>query len=584
MAQRIVGLEIGTSAIRAAELTVDEGSRPILEAFGQVGIPPGVVVDGEIRNRQIVVEAIHRLRSEGGFSERRVVIGIAGLRVITRELDMPMLPEEELREAVKFQADQVVPFPLERTSISSKVIAQYTDAEGAATVRVLVAAAHRDLIDEVVTTAEEAGLEPVAIDLNTAALVRALADTEFPQPEVLVSVGAGLTLVVVHQAGVLQFVRTIDLGGNSVTAAIAGALDLPVMDAEGIKRRLGQGQGAPDPRATSATRDAVSELVTEIHNSIRFFTSLPGRSPVARVLVTGGGSQTLGFLEALQSGLDVPVLPASPVEQVDASRLSLSPVDLANINPTLAVPLGLALPDRTGEQFNLLPPEIAAGQLQKRAFRFALLGAGLVIALLLVVSGLRLLAIHNDQNDVNTLKANIADIQNVQIPKYDVSLRVHNELVAAQAQLEPLISQEVNVLVVFNQLGLYIPPRSSIYPQGSGQSFATNEWFSTVTLTAGTTVTGSAPTPASTSSLPDPDAVIGSGTGNGTVQGYQGATDLGESMSESPVIVNFEEPGPVTPGTTGLAPVGVAFEINGHARTQRMYLFTGAPQSSGGPP
>src|SRR3974377_1472628 len=100
---------------------------------------------------------------------------------------MPPLPPEELDEAVKYQADQVIPFPLERTALSAKVIAQYTDADGAPQIRVLVAAAHRDLIDGVVNAVISAGLEPVRIDLDTAALARALYDPSFSGgPEAIV--------------------------------------------------------------------------------------------------------------------------------------------------------------------------------------------------------------------------------------------------------------------------------------------------------------------------------------------------------------------------------------------------------------
>src|SRR5271167_3010320 len=129
MAQRIVGLDIGTSAVRAVELTVGDG-RPVLEAYGQVGLPPGCVVDGEVRDNPQVVASLNRLWREGGFSVRRVHLGVAGLRAITREIDMPPVPPSELDDAVRFQADQVVPFPLDQTVLSSKVIAQYTDADG----------------------------------------------------------------------------------------------------------------------------------------------------------------------------------------------------------------------------------------------------------------------------------------------------------------------------------------------------------------------------------------------------------------------------------------------------------------------
>ncbi len=113
------------------------------------------------------------------------------------------------------------------------------------------------------------------------------------------SVGAGLTMVVVHQDAQLQFVRTIDLGGATITAAIASALDLPMSDSEEIKRQLGN-ESTNDSRAVSATDEVVTELVDEIQSSIRFFSSLPGRNTPERILVTGAGAQVAGFMDALR--------------------------------------------------------------------------------------------------------------------------------------------------------------------------------------------------------------------------------------------------------------------------------------------
>ena len=247
---------------------------------GRWGSDRGQWSTGRFGTEPAVVEALDRLWHEGGFSEKRVNLGVAGLRAITREVDMPPLPPDELDDAVRFQADQVIPFPLERTSISAKVIAQYTDADGAPQIRVLVAAAHRDLIDGVVDAVQAAGLEPVGIDLDTAALARALYDPSFSGgPEAIVSVGAGLTMVVVHQAGLLQFVRTIDLGGDNVTRAIASALDLPAADAEAGQAQTGR---ARHPRRAGRVggRRRVDELVGEIHNSSASSPPCPdGRPP-----------------------------------------------------------------------------------------------------------------------------------------------------------------------------------------------------------------------------------------------------------------------------------------------------------------
>ncbi len=101
---QIVGLDIGTSAVRAAEIDLND-HRPSLGAFSQVGLPPGTIVDGEVRDQTAVADAVRRLWQNGKFTSKSVVVGIAGLRAITRELDLPWVPDNEVDSAVRFQSE-----------------------------------------------------------------------------------------------------------------------------------------------------------------------------------------------------------------------------------------------------------------------------------------------------------------------------------------------------------------------------------------------------------------------------------------------------------------------------------------------
>jgi len=561
MARRIVGLDIGTSAIRAVELTVGDGTRPVLEAFGQVGLRPGTIVDGEVRDRTRAVEALNRLWHEGGFSEKRVNLGVAGLRAITREVDMPPLPPDELDDAVRFQADQVIPFPLERTSISAKVIAQYTDAEGAPQIRVLVAAAHRDMIDGVGDAVEAAGLHPVGIDLDTAALARALYDPNFSGgPEAIVSVGAGLTMVVVHQGGLLQFVRTIDLGGDNVTESVASALDLPLADAEALKRKLGE-PGLHDTRAESAASGAVDELVSEVHNSIRFFSSLPGRLLPTRVLVTGGGARTAGFLPKLQQGLEPPVLPASPLSLVDMSRLPITPEQAAAINPTMAVPVGLALPDPSGKPFNLLPAEVNAKFAEKRVRNYLLISGIVVLLAIVGLSVWRVLAVDHAQSQVTSLKQQLNTINTVEIPKYDKAVALKASVVAQQAALKPLVANEVDWLTVLNQASTYQPTTATL----------TSLTLTMASPTSTTTpATGSTP-PAAT---PPASAILATASASITTPSVPDVTLWGTTMGQSPAFVNVIATGNLAASPAGIVTFTGSWGINGNAVSTPPPLFS----------
>lgn len=462
MAQ-VVGLDIGTSAVRAAELEFGSGA-PVLVAFGQVGLPPGAIVDGEVQDLSAVSDAIGRLWQNGKFQSKSVVVGIAGLRAITREVDLPWVSDEDIDSAVRFQSEEVIPFPPDKTILSAQVLSDNTAPDGTKTRRVLVAAAHRDLVDGVVAAAENAGLVVEGVDLVSSALVRALGDPSVAaeRPEAIVSIGAGLTVVVVHQGGRPQFVRTIGTGGNAATAAVASALDIPLIDAEGIKRRLGE--ATPQVQSAEITvQPAIAELVGEIRNSVQYFATLPGRAPIARVLLTGGGARLRGLVKELRAQVRIPVEHVSPLARLDLSKIDLDPEQAASIEPVLATPIGLALPEPNPsvKKFNLVPPEVIQRAFERGVIRKAFMAAAVVVLLLVGFSAWRFLQVRSAQNGVTNLHATVVGL-NEQIPKYDKVVAINNELRLAKSQVSGLANTAVDWSAVVAQLSTRIPTGLSV--------------------------------------------------------------------------------------------------------------------------
>ncbi|MGD0254896.1 MAG: type IV pilus assembly protein PilM [Acidimicrobiales bacterium] len=462
MAQ-VVGLDIGTSAVRAAELEIN-GRRPALRAFSQVGLPPGVVVDGEVQDSSAVSDAIARLWRNGKFTSKSVVVGIAGLRAIMREIDLPWVPDEEVESAVRFQSEEVIPFPADKTILSTEVLADYEGPDGTTQRHVLVAAAHRDLVDGVVGAVERAGLHVERVDLVSSALVRALVTSvpEAQEPEAIVSIGAGLTVIVVHQQGRPQFVRTIGMGSNLATAAISSALDVPFVDAEAMKRNL----GAAEPHVRSAERavePTIVELVGEIRSSIQYFASLPDRFPIAGVTITGAGSRLRGLVDQLQSQVGIPVRFAAPLSRLDLSGFDLSPEQAANIEPVLAAPIGLALPEPNPaiKKFNLVPPEVLRRERERQLLKYSAIGAATVVVLLGGLSAARFLQVHSAQNDVTSLRTSVAGLHAL-IPTYGKVVSVNSELHATEGQITHLASTSVDWPAVLAELNARTPAGLSI--------------------------------------------------------------------------------------------------------------------------
>src|SRR5207249_2497157 len=215
--------------------------RPTLTGFGQVALPVGAVQQGEIVDSGVVSASLRRLWSEAGFRTRRVIVGVGNQRVIVRHVELPRMSEPDLRSAIRFEAESLIPIPVDEAVLDFQILDEGSQTTGNA-MPVLLVAAQREMVRTLLAAVEGAGLSVTLVDVAAFALMRALPDNTLGLDELgpargIVSIGAGVTNVVVHERGVPRFVRTLTIGGDDVTTAIAEELDIDVDMAEDLKRR-----------------------------------------------------------------------------------------------------------------------------------------------------------------------------------------------------------------------------------------------------------------------------------------------------------------------------------------------------------
>ncbi|MEA3020515.1 MAG: type pilus assembly protein PilM, partial [Actinomycetota bacterium] len=157
MARTVIGLDVGTAAVRAAELRFGRGS-PALVRFGQVALEPGAVIGGEVVDVHAVAAALRRLWKEGGFRERRVVTAVSGARVVARMTELPAMSDSDLRSSLPFQIQDIIPIPLDEAVVDYQVLEPFVDETGTERLRLFVVAAHRDMVRTLLASLEGAGL------------------------------------------------------------------------------------------------------------------------------------------------------------------------------------------------------------------------------------------------------------------------------------------------------------------------------------------------------------------------------------------------------------------------------------------
>jgi type IV pilus assembly protein PilM len=351
----IVGLDLGSQVIKAIEITL-EGPEPVVTGFARVEIPPG----GER------AQALAEVFKQGKFKSKHVVTSVSGQAVVVRYVSMPKMSDNELRQAIRIEADRYVPFELDEVVLDCQPLKRRPVKGNEGEVKdedqmsVLLVACRMQALEEQIRAVVGEGLTPMAIDVDVFALANAwelcgISDEEIePQSQemdagdgagkkseqraiALVDIGAARTSINVLCAGETCFSREIGIGGNDMTQAVARRLGVEVFEAEAIKRN-GEGQEAEVSRAIAPV---LEDLTSEISLSLDYVEHHEGLR-VEELLLSGGGVLAPGVQAYIEQATARPTRTWNPLEGL---RIAVERVDVEELEawaPSLVVAVGLA--------------------------------------------------------------------------------------------------------------------------------------------------------------------------------------------------------------------------------------------------
>ncbi len=369
MAKHLVGLDIGATGVRAAQITFGRGRDATVTKAAAVDLPQGVVRNGDVIDPEALTATIKLLWRQGHFKTNNVALALSNSSIVVRQLELDWVAPSEFHKALPFLVRDQLPVPVDEANLGAYVLSEQTieTPEGAErrTVRALVVAASRDMVEQFTGVIQRAGLHPMRADLTPFALIRAMTPVFDPDAplEAIVALGADVVNVVIHQGGRPRFVRFIqNQGSSTITHALQDRLNVSWEDAEQLKREVGLGKrqaavsavatgsvfaglgvtpASPDHPAAAIINREASGLIAEVRASLEFFGSQASgdSGAVSRVVLAGGGARLNGLRQRLASELRVPVM----MTDVDTrySRLTSDP-SLADRDLTVAIGAGLA--------------------------------------------------------------------------------------------------------------------------------------------------------------------------------------------------------------------------------------------------
>jgi type IV pilus assembly protein PilM len=338
----VIGLDLGNHSFRAVELDRKKGQL-VLERFGTYTNPRLNLDSTSKEDADLYSNALKDFFAESGFQTPNVVIGLNESQVFMRIIKLPRMNDKELRNSVKFEAEQYIPLPINEVSLSyQKLDVDYADKMK---INVQLVAAKKSTLDKYVNTVKRANLLPRAIEPETLAIGRALGDTsDSPTATLILDVGVSRSLIIIVYGGFVRFTRSIPIGGDIITKAIQQGLNLDFNQAEEYKKVYGIDPGQVEGKIYEVIKPIVDNILLEVHRASIFFTNHNPSVTIKRVILTGGTALMPGLLLYAASNLDTEVELASPLRNIAVSeKLSNQKTVITEQSSLFSAAVGLAL-------------------------------------------------------------------------------------------------------------------------------------------------------------------------------------------------------------------------------------------------
>jgi len=338
----IVALDIGSYSIKLVQLSNSKKGYRLVN-LASAPLLPEAIVDGALMDSGAIVEAIHGLLAGAKIKAADVAASVSGNSVIIKKITLPATTEEELADSIQWEAEQYIPFDIADVNLDFQILGEARD--DSSQVEVLLVAAKKEIVDDYTAVINEAGLNPVVLDVDAFAVQNMLElNYEFEEGEVVAAanVGAELSMVNVFKDGISIFNRDVSNAGNRLTQEIQKRFGLGHDEAEGAKLG-GEVEGVDADELKAVISESAGSLASEIARTIDFYLATNPEDKIAKFYLSGGAANTTGLKELLSKKLDLDVEIADPFKSIICDEKKFDSDYLEDVGPSFAVAVGLAI-------------------------------------------------------------------------------------------------------------------------------------------------------------------------------------------------------------------------------------------------
>jgi len=354
---QLIGLDIGSHSIKLVEID-DSKKGMILKNFGIIGLPKDAIVEGTIKEMEVVASTIKSLFKNLNVRNKNVAISISGFSVIVKKISISKRKDSELDSSIHEEAEQYIPFDISDVNLDYETLKgqeeetpdEGGESEGASAKKgtgvmdVMLVAAKKDIIEDYESLIHLAGLNPVIMDVDAFALQNSfeMSAGNISGCFAIINVGAEELGINAIKDGVSIFTRDSSYGGSQITEAIMSKFNVSFEDAEKIKlggTKVDKEKGALEEIFTTM----VSGWVQEIKRALDFLSTTYPDETIEKILVSGGAHRIPGFMKYLEMETGIPIEELNPFANLQINEKVFDPRYLSYIAPQAGVAVGLAL-------------------------------------------------------------------------------------------------------------------------------------------------------------------------------------------------------------------------------------------------
>ncbi len=338
------GMDIGDLSFKMAQLD-NQGGKIKLASYVKYEIPKGLIQGGEVKKVKEIVKVLNQAfkKTKGEpFSGRQVVCNLPEEKVFTRIIQLPKMSQEELAKAIYWEAEAHIPLAIKDVYLSWQIIKPIFKKIDH--LDILIAAVPRRLVDNYVYFLRQSGLEPVALEPESVALVRSLISRKDLIPTMIVDLGVSGSSFVIFSALAIRFTSRVQVSGQVFNQAIMDQLKVDETKANQLKIEVGLDKKKEKGKVYQALLPAVKDLAKQIKEYALFYqesaTHVHGPDgAIGQVILCGGDALLINLPEFLSQELNLPVKLGNPFVNIPGRPAKISKRELA----IYATALGLAL-------------------------------------------------------------------------------------------------------------------------------------------------------------------------------------------------------------------------------------------------